>query len=355
VIIFDLEGKRKRLEEIETELAKPDVWDNPQLATSLNKERADLLDDIEFFDAVRRELDDAETLNVLALEEEDEEAARETGRLVKRLQKEIEEAEIRTLLNQRYDRADAIVSINAGAGGTDACDWVEMLGRMYERWAASRGFETHITDYFWGDEAGYRSLEMVVKGKYAYGLLKAERGVHRLIRISPFDFSGKRHTSFASVDVIPALSEDIEIEIDPKDLKIETFRSSGPGGQHVNVTDSAVRITHLPTGISAACQEERSQIKNKETALLILKAKLAEYYEKKRREELERLRGEKKEVAWGSQIRTYTMHSYNLVKDHRTGLEDPRVDRVLDGDIDHFIYAYLKEEARARARDGASG
>lgn len=274
------------------------------------------------------------------------ETSKEVETIINKLSHQVEEAEIRSLLNDKYDYYDAILSVNAGAGGTDACDWAEMLSRMYAKWAQAKGFTVHLTDYVWGDEAGYRNVEMIIEGRFAYGLLKAERGVHRLIRISPFDFSGRRHTSFASVDAIPVMRESAEIEVDSKDIRIETFRSSGPGGQHVNVTDSAVRITHLDTGITATCQEERSQGKNKEMALLILKAKLHEYYEKKKREQLEKLRGEKKEIAWGSQIRTYTMHAYNLVKDHRTGLEEPRVEEVLEGNIDRFIFEYLKQVAK---------
>lgn len=347
MIIFDREGKEQQLREIEEQLSDPEVWTDTNKATELNKKLAALKEEIELLDDIRRKKEEAETLIQLAEEEETDELNEEIKALLSKLEKEIDNLELRSFLSGKYDQSDAILSINAGAGGTDACDWVEMLARMYTKWANDHGYSVQVTDYLWGDEAGYRSIEMIIKGNYAYGYLKAERGVHRLIRISPFDFSGRRHTSFASVDVIPAMPEDIEVEINPDDLKIETFRASGPGGQHVNVTDSAVRITHLPTGITATCQEERSQAKNKETALLILKAKLHEYYEKQRKKELEKLRGEKKEIAWGSQIRTYTMHAYNLVKDHRTGLEDPRVEDVLEGKIDHFIKEYLKMEKKS--------
>lgn len=348
MITFDVEKKNERIKEIEELLSSVEMWGDPKKAGFLNKELSDLKDDINFLERMLRELEDISILNQLAVEMEDETTSKEVDQLLRFLQKEIEVAEIRSLLNQKYDRKDAIISINAGAGGTDACDWVQMLSRMYARWANSKGYEVHITDYTWGDEAGYKSVEMIINGKYSFGFLKAERGVHRLIRLSPFDYSGKRHTSFASVDVIPILEEE-EIEIDPKDLRIETFRSSGPGGQHVNVTDSAVRITHIPTGLTAACQEERSQLRNKEMAMLILKAKLNEYYEKERKKQLEKLRGEKKEIAWGNQIRTYTMHAYNLVKDHRTGLEEPRVESVLEGNIDQFIFEFLKHEAKSKS------
>lgn len=347
--IFDLGKKRVRIKEIEEELSKPETWNDQEKATSLNKELSDLKDEVRFFEILVKKIEDLEAMIEISEEEETDEFVEEIKKLCDEVENEIEEAEIRNLLSGEYDKEDAILSINAGAGGTDACDWVSMLARMYMRWAQDHGYEVRVTDYLYGDEAGYRNIEMIVKGRYAYGYLKAERGVHRLIRISPFDFSGRRHTSFASVDVIPAVPERFDIDLNPDDLKIETFRASGPGGQHVNVTDSAVRITHIPTGITATCQEERSQAKNKEMALVILKSKLHKYYEEQRRKKLEELRGEKKEIAWGSQIRTYTMHAYNLVKDHRTGLEDPRVDEVLEGKIDHLIREYLKFE---KAKEG---
>lgn len=345
MIIFDLGAKKERIKELELELAKPEVWQDPEQAASLHKELSDLKDEVENFEELNKKLEEVEAMVEISKEEETEEFLKEIETALQEIEEEVEKSEIRNLLSGEYDKEDAILSINAGAGGTDACDWVSMLARMYMKWASEHGYEVKVTDYLYGDEAGYRNIEMVIKGKYAYGYLKAERGVHRLIRISPFDFSGRRHTSFASVDVIPAVPQKVDIEINPDELKIETFRASGPGGQHVNVTDSAVRITHIPTGISATCQEERSQAKNKETALMILKAKLYKYYEEQQRKRLEELRGEKKEIAWGSQIRTYTMHAYNLVKDHRTGVEDPRVEDVLEGKIDHFIKAYLKMEA----------
>jgi peptide chain release factor 2 len=353
VIVFDPEAKKIKIAEIGTRLADPEIWSDPERAAELHKELSDLKEEIETYEKLKKRLEDTTVLIELAEEEQTDELNHEIEINLEELEKELDELEIKTFFTDEYDQSDAILSINAGAGGTDACDWVEMLARMYTKWAIDHGYIVKVTDYLWGDEAGYRNIEMLVKGKYAYGYLKAEGGVHRLIRISPFDFSGRRHTSFASVDVIPALPQKVEIEINPEDLKIETFRASGPGGQHVNVTDSAVRITHLPTGITATCQEERSQAKNKETALLILKAKLNRYYEEQRRKKLEELRGEKKEIAWGSQIRTYTLHAYNLVKDHRTGVEDPRVEEVLEGKIDHFIKAYLKLLSREKAENGS--
>ncbi|MCX7831346.1 MAG: peptide chain release factor 2 [Actinobacteria bacterium] len=342
---LDLEKRKQTIKELENELSNPDIWLNPEKASELNKKLSDLKEEVEEFENLIFELEELEAMIELSEEEGSEELLSEIESISKSIEEKVEDIEVRNLLGGEYDSQDAIVTINAGAGGTDACDWVSMLARMYTKWANDHGYEVRITDYLFGDEAGYRNIEMLIRGKYAYGYLKAERGVHRLIRISPFDFSGRRHTSFASVDVIPAVSHKIEVEINPDDLKIETFRASGPGGQHVNVTDSAVRITHLPTGITATCQEERSQAKNKEMALLILKSKLHKYYEEQQKRKLEELRGEKKEIAWGSQIRTYTMHAYNLVKDHRTGVEDPKVGEVLEGKIDHFIKAFLKMEA----------
>lgn len=344
--IFDLDTKRDKSKQIEEKLTRSETYRDPKKATSLNKRLSKIKEDIKYIEDLHSMIEEAEVLNELAVEEDDKQTEKELVKLLDELKKSFKDVEIRSLLSGKYDDNDAILSINAGAGGTDACDWVEMLSRMYTKWANSKGYQVYVTDYLWGDEAGYRNIEMIVEGNYAYGYLKAERGVHRLIRISPFDFSGRRHTSFASVDVIPAFGEDIKVEVDPKDLNIETFRASGPGGQHVNVTDSAVRIIHNPTGISAVCQRERSQSKNKQTALMVLKAKLHENYERKRKEEMEKLRGEKREIAWGSQIRTYTMHSYNLVKDHRTDMEDPRVESVLGGDIDKFIHGYLKQQRK---------
>lgn len=280
--------------------------------------------------------------------EKDEALSVEIGKSLERLAEEAEELELSTWFSGRFDDHDAILSIHPGAGGTESQDWAEMLLRMYLRWAERKGFKTEIDEYWPGEEAGLKTVTLTVKGKNAYGLLQAEKGVHRLVRISPFDFNKRRHTSFSSVDVIPVVDEEIEIEIDPKDLKIETFRSAGAGGQHVNVTDSAVRITHLPTGIVASCQNERSQLQNREIAMRILKSRLYEREEQKQQEEILRLRGEKKEIAWGSQIRSYVLHPYSLVKDHRTDLEKGNPQDVLDGGIDSFIVAYHRWKARQK-------
>jgi peptide chain release factor 2 len=252
---------------------------------------------------------------------------------------------------EELDTHDAIAAIHPGAGGIESQDWAEMLLRMYLRWAEKRGFRTTLNEVTAGDEAGIKSATFTVSGKYVYGLLKAEKGVHRLVRISPFDYSKRRHTSFASVDVIPAIEDEIEIVIDPKDLRVETYRATGAGGQHVNVTDSAVRITHLPTGIQAQCQNERSQIKNRVEAMKILRARLFEHEREKKAKELEEIRGEKKEIAWGSQIRSYIFHPYSMVKDHRTSIEKGNVQAVMDGDLEDFIIEYLRSQVKALSRE----
>jgi peptide chain release factor 2 len=248
---------------------------------------------------------------------------------------------LNTLLDGEYDKNDAILELHAGAGGTEACDWVSMLLRMYTRWAEKKGYKVNVVDYLEGEEAGVKSVTLEINGPNAYGYLKSEKGIHRLVRISPFDASGRRHTSFASCYVLPQISEDIQIEIRPEDLKIDTYRSTGAGGQHVNTTDSAVRITHLPTGIVVQCQNERSQIQNRERAMQMLRAKLYEKQQQERMEAIEGIGGEKKEIGWGSQIRSYVFHPYNLVKDHRTNEETGNTGAVMDGEIDQFINAYL--------------
>lgn len=281
----------------------------------------------------------------MAEDEEDEELVREMTGELKSLARRFEEFELITLFSGEHDAKNAIVSLHAGAGGTEAQDWVEMLFRMYTRWAENSGYEVEIMDYLAGEEAGIKSVTFMVKGLYAYGKLKCEAGVHRLIRISPFDASGRRHTSFALVSVLPEIDEEIEININPEDLKIDTYRAGGAGGQHVNKTDSAVRITHIPTGIVVQCQNERSQHANRISAMKILAARLYELKQKELEDNLQSLKGEYKEIAWGSQIRTYTLNPFTLIKDHRTGVEIGNAGAVLDGEIDEFIYACLKNKA----------
>lgn len=277
----------------------------------------------------------------MAEEENDEELLADTALEVEKLQSRFREFELLFLFSGEHDRNDAIIALHAGAGGTEAQDWVEMLLRMYTRWAESSGYKVQLLDVLNGDEAGLKSATLLIKGLHAYGKLKSEQGVHRLIRISPFDSSGRRHTSFASLSVLPDIDEEVALEINSEDLRIDTYRSGGAGGQHINKTDSAVRITHLPTGIVVQCQNERSQLSNRMTAMKLLTAKLYELKEKEMEENLEGLKGEIKEIAWGSQIRTYTLNPFSLVKDHRTGVETGNVQAVLDGGLDEFIFAYL--------------
>jgi peptide chain release factor 2 len=291
---------------------------------------------------LNEETDELAILMELVEEEDDPDTEREIKRRLASLQAALRELEVRQALNGEHDPGNAIVSIHPGAGGTEAQDWAEMLLRMYLRWAERRGYETEILDYMEGEEAGIKSVTFMVRGPFAYGYLRPEVGIHRLVRISPFDASRRRHTSFASVFVYPEV-EDIVVEIDEKDLRIDTFRASGAGGQHVNKTDSAVRITHIPTGIVVQCQNEKSQHRNKATAMMILRARLYDYYQRQQEEKMKELHEGKKEIAWGSQIRSYILQPYRLVKDHRTGLEIGNVESVLDGEIDPFIEAYLMQ------------
>lgn len=296
---------------------------------------------------IKLEFDELEELSTL-IEENDFGALEEIETSIQKLNKEIIDIEFNALLSGEFDSHHAILSLHAGAGGTEACDWVAMLMRMYGRWAETRRFKIEMIDILRGEEAGVKNVTVMVKGDYAYGYLKAENGVHRLVRISPFDANKRRHTSFASVDVIPEIRDDIKIDLNPSDLKIDTYRASGAGGQHVNVTDSAVRITHLPTGIIAQCQNERSQYQNKVVALKVLKAKLYEAERNKQMAKLEKHHSQKREIAWGSQIRSYVFTPYTMVKDHRTGYTTGNVGAVMDGELDDFIEAYLKSQFKPR-------
>ena len=322
-------------------MAEPRFWETDGTAQKVLKERASLLEIISPWKQEKNELEEMEILLQLIEEQEDEREAQELLEKIQKSEDAIGQMEFKRMLGGKHDPSNAIVSINAGAGGTEAQDWVEMLLRMYLRWGEKTRYQTEIIDILSGEEAGLKNVTFTVNGPYAYGYLKAESGIHRLVRISPFDAGARRHTSFASVFVYPEVPDDILIEIDEKDLRIDTFRSSGAGGQHVNKTDSAVRITHLPTGIVVQCQNERSQHKNKATALKILKARLYEKEMKEKAEQLEELHNTKKEIAWGSQIRSYVMHPYRMIKDHRTNRVIHDVDRVMDGEIDELIRAYL--------------
>jgi len=322
-------------------MAAPDFWEKGETAQKTLKERASLIDSLSPWKEEKKGLEEMEILLQLIEEQGDEKEAQELLAKIEKSEETILQMEFKRMLGGEHDSGNAIVSINAGAGGTEAQDWVEMLLRMYLRWVEKRGFKSEIVDILAGEEAGLKNVTFTVTGSYAYGYLRAETGIHRLVRISPFDAGARRHTSFASVFVIPEIPEDVVIEIDEKDLRIDTFRSSGAGGQHVNKTDSAVRITYLPTGIVVQCQNERSQHKNKATALKILRARLYEKEMKEKAEKLEGLHNSKKEIAWGSQIRSYVMHPYRMVKDHRTNQVIHDVDRVMDGDIDELMKSYL--------------
>jgi peptide chain release factor 2 len=342
---FDVDGLREEAEELGDEMSRPGFWDDVDGARAVSARFSRVQGRVELLDGLRMSLSDSEEL--LELAEEDGELLSEVEEELGRVERVLEEQEVARLFSGDYDEGDAILTINSGAGGVDSQDWAEMLARMYRRWAERRGFELEVIEYTEGEEAGIKSATFTVSGEYAFGLLSAERGVHRLVRISPFDAGARRHTSFASVAVAPVVGEAVEVEIEEKDLKVDTYRASGAGGQHVNKTDSAVRITHLPTGIVAQCQNERSQHQNREVAMRVLRARLFELEREKREQEIAAQSGEKAEIEWGSQIRSYVLHPYKLVKDHRTAEETANVDRVLDGDLDAFIYAYLKNRTAA--------
>ena len=342
-VIFDLDSQEKELEKIEKIMSKPDFWQKDQEEISkINQQSASLREKIEQWNAYFRETEEAKILAEMAYEEDDQSTLKEVERDIYRLEKKVKGLEFQSLLGDPDDKRNAILAINAGAGGTEAQDWVEMLFRMYLRWCESRNMSVRVIDYLAGDEAGVKNVTFTVNGPFAYGYLKSEHGIHRMVRISPFDATGRRHTSFASVSVLPEVDTDIKIEIDEKDLRIDTYRASGPGGQHVNKTSSAVRITHLPTGIVVQCQNEKSQHRNKEMAYTVLKARLYELEKEKLEQKKQEMHQTQKEIAWGSQIRSYVFNPYRLVKDHRTNLEVGNLDRVMNGDIDMFIDAYLR-------------
>ncbi|KAF0134205.1 MAG: hypothetical protein FD145_848 [Candidatus Saganbacteria bacterium] len=330
--------KSKNIDELRKVSQEPDLWNEPNKAKKILKELSDLEKEVSDYKAVLAQTNDLETLLKMAKEDDEKELRLELLKLTK----SAEQMELNALLSGEYDKNNAILSINSGAGGTDSQDWAQILFRMYVRWAETKGYKVDISEISYGDEAGIKSVTVFINGNYAYGHLKCEKGVHRLVRISPFSSEGKRHTSFVSVEVIPEITEDIEVNIDPADLRVDTYRASGPGGQNVNKVSSAIRITHLPTGIVAQSQSDRSQQANRETAMKVIKARLYEMTLAQRKEKIEELRGERKAIEWGSQIRSYVFHPYTMVKDHRTGCEVGNVQKVIDGDIDIFIEAMLK-------------
>lgn len=339
---FDLAGLKKELAEYREQMEAPGFWEDVEKANRVARAVRPLENKLETYTKLEGSLEDAQTLILLAEEAADGSLDEEIVQAVEQVEKEVEQFHLATLLAGKYDANSAILSLHAGAGGTEAQDWTSMLYRMYTRWAERHGYQLKVLDYLDGEEAGIKSVTFLVDGLNAYGYLKGEKGVHRLVRISPFDASARRHTSFASLDVIPQIEADEgDIEINPDEIKIDTYRSSGAGGQHVNKTDSAVRITHLPTGIVVQCQNERSQIQNKEACMNMLRAKLVEQRERKMEEEMQSIKGEMKKIEWGSQIRSYVFQPYTLVKDHRTGAESGNITAVMDGEIDPFINAYL--------------
>jgi peptide chain release factor 2 len=344
-VVFDVDRLQKELDRIEEDLRKEEVWTDIKKLQRLQKQKAEIEDILLPF----KKVDDRikylkESLNILD-EDGGEVFLDEFQNEVAEIKKQIGELELKHLLSDKLDRSNAILEIHPGAGGTESQDWAQILMRMYLRWAERHGFQTKIIDLQYGEEAGIKSATITISGPYAYGYLKSEVGIHRLVRISPFDANKRRHTSFTAVLVYPEIEDDIEIEINEDDLKIDTFRASGAGGQHVNKTSSAVRITHIPTGIVVTCQNERSQHKNRAMAMKILKARLYDLKRREQEEQLENIIGNKKEIAWGNQIRSYVLHPYRMIKDHRTGYETGNVEPVLDGDLDEFIHAYLKKYA----------
>ncbi|WP_249311436.1 peptide chain release factor 2 [Congzhengia minquanensis] len=331
-----------KIEELEAVSAKDGFWEDLENSQKVLQEIKQLKDKVAGFEGLKSEWEDMSTLVELAIDEDDESLLSEIEAGYKKLETDLENMRLETLLSGKYDANNAIISIHPGAGGTEAQDWASMLLRMYQRWGERRGFSVETLDFLAGDEAGVKSVTIQLSGPNAYGYAKCEKGVHRLVRISPFDASGRRHTSFASVDVMPEINDDIEVNINPEDIRVDTFRASGAGGQHINKTDSAIRMTHIPTGVVVSCQNERSQHQNRETAMKMLKAKLVEMAEREQMEKIEDLKGDMKDIAWGSQIRSYVFHPYNMVKDHRTNFEVGNIGAVMDGDLDGFINAYLK-------------
>ncbi|WFD10023.1 peptide chain release factor 2 [Tepidibacter hydrothermalis] len=339
---LDIAKIEYKIQEQEKKMSEQNFWDDNEKAQSLLQENKMLKESIEEFENLENSLEDINVLIELALEEDDLSLEKEVNKSIEDLDSDIDKMKIKTLLNGEYDKNNAIISLHAGTGGLDAQDWAKMLLRMYTRWADNKGYKVDLLDIIADPEAGIKSATLSVEGINAYGYLKGEKGVHRLVRISPFDTSGKRHTSFASIDVLPELDDNINVDIDPSDLKIDTYRASGAGGQHVNKTESAVRITHIPTGVVVQCQNQRSQHLNKDKAMKMLMAKLIELKELEQKEKIEDIQGEYSQIAWGSQIRSYVFQPYKLVKDHRTNLDIGNVQSVMDGNLDPFMNEYLK-------------
>lgn len=340
--LLDINVKEAKIKELQSKTSGKDLWSDPQEAQKILRDLKSLEGQVGSWKKLSSKADDLSILIDTAIEEKLESEEKELSQELSALLSDISSLELTTLMGGQYDRNSAIVSINAGAGGTDAQDWAQILLRMYSRWAESKGYGIEIPDISYGEEAGIKGATIIVSGEYAYGYLKAEKGIHRLVRMSPFNADGKRHTSFASVEVIPEITEDIKVDINPADLRVDTYRASGPGGQNVNKVSSAIRITHIPTGIITQSQSDRSQHANREAAMKILKAKLYEMLLEERKEKIEELRGQRREIGWGNQIRSYVFAPYTMVKDHRTGTEVSDVQKVVDGGIDKFIESFLK-------------
>ena len=347
MIHFDISNLEEEKKKLEQKISKPDFWDNQEKSSIILTKMKRIQSKIENYRKLQAEIENLESLNELLIEEEDIELGKEVLKSTINLEEKIKKIELGTLLSGKYDKNNAIVTLHPGAGGTEAQDWVEMLYRMYTKWAINNAFELQELDYLEGDEAGIKSVTFLVKGENAYGYLKGEMGVHRLVRISPFDAGGRRHTSFASAEVLPEITEDIKLDINPEDIKMDVYRASGAGGQKVNKTSSAVRLTHIPTGIVTACQTERSQTQNREYAMTMLKSKLLELKEKEQKEKIEDLKGIQRDIAWGSQIRSYVFCPYTLVKDHRTNYEEGNIEAVMNGNLNGFIESYLKTTVKS--------
>ncbi len=342
-IALDIEGAKEIVKKLEQETLAPDFYNDTKNSQKVLQKIKEQGTKIERFNALHTDWEDLSTLVEMAIEEDDESLLEEIQTGFASLTETLENMKLETLLSGQYDKSNAIITLHAGAGGTEAQDWCQMLYRMYQMWAEKRGYKVSVLDILDGDEAGLKGASILLEGLNAYGFARCEKGIHRLVRISPFDSAGRRHTSFASVEVMPDLEDEIEININPDDLRIDTYRASGAGGQHVNKTSSAIRITHIPTGVVVACQNERSQFQNKDAAMKMLKAKLMELAEAEQKERIEDIKGVQKEIAWGSQIRSYVFHPYTMVKDHRTSFETGNISAVMDGNIDGFINDYLKK------------
>lgn len=342
--VFDLASKEQELAQLEEQSAAPDLWSDPEQAQNLLKQLADLRQEVTGWKTLSSRASELGDLLEMAVEEGEESLAQELEASARVLQKEVDDREFQLLLNGPYDRRNAILNLGAGAGGVDSQDWAEMLLRMYLRWAERRGFKTELMDRTEGEEAGIKGATLEISGPYAYGYLRAEKGVHRLVRLSPFDGAHRRHTSFASVEVMPEVADNVEVQIAPEDVRMDVFRATGAGGQNVNKTSCAVRLTHIPTGIVSTCQNERSQLQNRETAMKILTARLLEVERQRVEQEKSKLRGEHVDAEWGNQIRSYVLHPYTMVKDHRTNSETSDISAVLDGELDGFINAYLASQ-----------